>query len=95
MNQSIFSMLASFCLYGSAKTSIRSLRATSFCDRRTSRISRPSRVELILIRASVDISQELGIELNPSTEKDTAEILNDLRMRNRHPIEPLFTGEWR
>ena len=54
-------------------------------------------VELILIGASADISQELGIELNPSTEtEDTAEILNDLRMRkSRHPIEPLFTGEWR
>ncbi len=54
-------------------------------------------VELILIGASSDISQELGIELNPATEtEDTAEILNDLRMRkSRHPIEPLFTGEWR
>ena len=54
-------------------------------------------IELILIGASADISDELGIELNPSTEtEDTAEILNDLRMRkSRHPIEPLFTGEWR
>lgn len=53
-------------------------------------------VELILIGASSDISAELGIELDPATETaDTAEILNDLRMRNRHPIEPLFTGEWR
>ena len=54
-------------------------------------------VELILIGASADIEAELGIELNPATEtEDTAEILNDLRMRkSRHPIEPLFTGEWR
>ena len=54
-------------------------------------------VELILIGASADIEEELGIELNPATEtEDTAEILNDLRMRkSRHPIEPLFTGEWR
>ena len=54
-------------------------------------------VELILIGASADIEAELGIELNPASEtEDTAEILNDLRMRkSRHPIEPLFTGEWR
>ena len=54
-------------------------------------------VELILIGASADIEEELGIELNPATEtEDTAEILNDLRMRkSRHPIEPLFSGEWR
>lgn len=54
-------------------------------------------VELILIGASADIEQELGIKLDPATEtEDTAEILNDLRMRkSRHPIEPLFTGEWR
>ncbi|MEO1671140.1 MAG: hypothetical protein AAFR77_10215 [Cyanobacteria bacterium J06631_2] len=54
-------------------------------------------VELILIGASANISEELGIELDPASEtEDTAEILNDLRMRkSRHPIEPLFTGEWR
>ena len=54
-------------------------------------------VELILIGASSDIAAELGIELDPATEtENTAEILNDLRMRkSRHPIEPLFTGEWR
>ena len=53
-------------------------------------------VELILIGASADISEELGIELDSATEtEDTAEILNDLRMRkSRHPIEPLFTGKW-
>lgn len=53
-------------------------------------------VELILIGASADISEELGIELDPASEtEDTAEILNDLRMRkSRHPIKPLFTGEW-
>ena len=54
-------------------------------------------VELILIGASADIKAELGVELDPATEtEDTAEILNDLKMRkSRHPIEPLFTGEWR
>lgn len=54
-------------------------------------------VELILIGASANIEAELGIELHPAKEtEDTAEILNDLRMRkSRHPIEPLFTGEWR
>ena len=53
--------------------------------------------ELILIGASGDVEEELGIELDPATEtEDTAEILNDLRMRkSRHPIEPLFTGEWK
>ncbi len=52
--------------------------------------------ELILTGASDDISQELGIELNPQQETEaTAEILNNLRMRKtRHPIKPLLEGDW-
>lgn len=53
--------------------------------------------ELLLISASEDVSEELGIELDPQSESEsTAEIINDLKMRkSRHPIEPLLTGEWR
>lgn len=54
-------------------------------------------VELLLIGATEDVSEELGLELHPQEETEsTAEILNNLRMRkSRHPIEPLFQGEWR
>ncbi|HHP7229236.1 MAG TPA: hypothetical protein ACFCUY_00065 [Xenococcaceae cyanobacterium] len=54
-------------------------------------------VEFILIGATADVGSELGIELQPQKETEaTAEILNNLKMRkSRHPIEPLFTGEWR
>jgi hypothetical protein len=53
--------------------------------------------EMLLIAPSADVSEELGVELDPQEESEsTAEILNDLRMRKtRHPIEPLLTGEWR
>lgn len=52
--------------------------------------------EFILIGASDDVSKELGIELDPQQETEaTAEILNNLRMRKtRHPIKPLFEGDW-
>lgn len=52
--------------------------------------------EFILTGASDDVSEELGIELNPQQETEaTAEILNNLRMRKtRHPIKPLFEGDW-
>lgn len=53
--------------------------------------------ELLLVGASDDISEELGITLNAQEETaEKAEIFNDLRMRKtEHPIEPLFEGEWR
>lgn len=52
--------------------------------------------ELILISSQSNPSQEPGLhqDAQPETE-ETAEILNNLRMRkSRHPIQPLFTGEW-
>jgi hypothetical protein len=53
--------------------------------------------EVLLIAASEDPREELGIELHPEPETEwSADIFNDLRMeKSRHPIEPLFTGEWR
>ncbi|MFW6296179.1 MAG: hypothetical protein ACOC04_03190 [Halothece sp.] len=56
-----------------------------------------SGIELLLISAASDVSEELGIELHPEDETEaTAEIINDLRMRkSRHPIEPLLTGQWK
>jgi len=52
--------------------------------------------EFLLVSASADISEELGIELNAQREtEDTAEAFNDLRMeRSQHPVKPLLKGEW-
>lgn len=52
--------------------------------------------ELLLIGAEEDVSEDLGIDLDPQKENEhTAEIFNDLRMRkSEHPVEPLFKGEW-
>jgi hypothetical protein len=53
--------------------------------------------ELLLIGAAEDVSEELGIRLNPQHETEhTAEMFTQLRLeRTQHPVEPLFTGEWR
>jgi hypothetical protein len=53
--------------------------------------------EVLLIASSEDPQEELGIELHPEPENEwSADIFNDLRMdKSQHPIEPLFTGEWR
>jgi hypothetical protein len=50
----------------------------------------------VLISASEDVSEELGIELHPEDETITsADIFNDLKMeRSVHPLKPLFKGEW-
>lgn len=54
-------------------------------------------VEFVLIGASHDIEQELGIHLDTEKETEaTAEIFQRLRMPpDRHPSEPLTRGEWR
>lgn len=54
-------------------------------------------IELLLIGASDDLAEDLGIELDPQHETEqSAEILSDLKMRkSRHPIEPLLSGDWR
>lgn len=52
--------------------------------------------ELLLIGASEDLSEELGVRLEKENEnRNTAEIFKDLRMRrSEHPVKPLFEGEW-
>ena len=54
-------------------------------------------VEVLLIGSSENPQEELGIELRPEPENEwSADIFTDLRMRrSQHPVEPLFTGEWR
>lgn len=51
----------------------------------------------LLIGAEEDVSEELGIELEPQKETiEKAEIFNDLRVeKSQHPLEPLFEGKWR
>ncbi len=53
--------------------------------------------ELLLIGAAEDVSDELGIRLHPQRETEhSAEIFTQLRLeRTQHPVESLFTGEWR
>ena len=53
--------------------------------------------EVLLIGAARDVSEELGLELDPQREtEETAEVFNELRMeRERHPVESLLKGEWR
>jgi hypothetical protein len=53
--------------------------------------------ELVLIAAGEDVSEELGVGLDPQHETlETAEIFNDLRVeRSQHPLQPLFEGKWR
>lgn len=53
-------------------------------------------VELVLIAASEDVAEELGIELPEERETaESADIFEQLRIdRERHPIEPLLKGEW-
>lgn len=52
--------------------------------------------EFVLIAASEDPEQELGIELDAENESRTsADIFRDLGLRkSEHPVEPLFEGEW-
>jgi hypothetical protein len=53
--------------------------------------------ELVLIGATKAPEQELGLALEPEDEREAeAAIFRDLRLeRDRHPLEPLFQGEWR
>ncbi len=51
----------------------------------------------MLIGATTQPEEELGIELQPAEERETqAAIFRDLKLeREQHPIDPLFRGEWR
>jgi hypothetical protein len=53
--------------------------------------------EFILIPASGDIEQELGIKLDVNRESlDSADLFKDLRMDKKNkPTEPLTKGEWK
>ncbi|HZU07528.1 MAG TPA: hypothetical protein VFB73_16310 [Chloroflexota bacterium] len=53
--------------------------------------------EVLLIGAGEEVSEDLGIRLDPQKETaGTADILRELRMaRGRYSTEPLFRGEWR
>jgi hypothetical protein len=52
--------------------------------------------EVLLIGASDDVSEALGVQLHPQEETAaTAEIFKDLRLqRSQHPMKPLFEGAW-
>jgi hypothetical protein len=54
-------------------------------------------VELVLIGAAEDASDELGIQLDPERERlETADVFRRLRLRRQeHATEPLEKGEWR
>lgn len=51
----------------------------------------------IMVSASADPEQELGIDLDPDQETRTsADIFKDLALhKSEHPVEPLFEGEWK
>jgi hypothetical protein len=52
--------------------------------------------QLLLIGASANVREELGVDLDPQREDErTAEIFRDLHIaRSQHPVEPLFKGKW-
>jgi hypothetical protein len=54
-------------------------------------------VELVLIAASTEPEEELGVRFAPDAERATeATIFRDLALdRSRSPLQPLFTGSWR
>lgn len=72
-----------------------------FADRRFIEVDPPDFLdyegaEVLFVGAEAEVPEELGIELEPERESEgSAEIFNDLRMaKSRHPVEPLFEGEW-
>lgn len=52
--------------------------------------------EFILIGATEEPEEELGLDLAPEREDErSADIFTDLRLRlSEHPVEPLFEGAW-
>jgi hypothetical protein len=54
-------------------------------------------VEFILIAATPDAAEELGLDLDAYVERASHDtMLHDLRLDRRdRPVEPLLTGEWR
>ena len=52
--------------------------------------------EFLLVAASEDIGEELGIELKTENESHmSADVIKDLKVnKKKHPAKPLFKGEW-
>lgn len=52
--------------------------------------------EFVLVSASADIREELGIELDAEKESEySADIFKELGIdKSQRPVEPLFEGEW-
>ncbi|MEX0780605.1 MAG: hypothetical protein WD037_12750 [Balneolales bacterium] len=52
--------------------------------------------EIMFIGIDKDVKKELGIELNAEKESENkADIFKDLHIdKRKHPVEPLFEGEW-
>ncbi len=52
--------------------------------------------QILLIGAESDVSDELGINLQPQNEKDALDaLLNDLHLElSQHPMAPLLKGQW-
>lgn len=52
--------------------------------------------ELVLMAASDDIQEELGIELDTEAERlESADVFGDLHLdRRQHPSKPLSSGQW-
>ena len=53
--------------------------------------------EFILIGAVNSPEGAYGVQLDPENEsEESADIFKQLKLRkSKHPVEPLFTGEWR
>jgi hypothetical protein len=52
--------------------------------------------QLLLVGASTDVRDELGLDFNPERETErTAEIFRDLHLaKSQFKVEPLFKGKW-
>jgi hypothetical protein len=52
--------------------------------------------EFIMVGARMDPQRAYGVELETEKEDyDRADIIRELRMKkSRHPVRPLFEGQW-
>ena len=52
--------------------------------------------EFLLVAASEDVSEDLGIRLDTEREsRSSADMFKDLKLdKSQHPLDPLFKGEW-
>lgn len=75
----------------------RRFRGRRFCELDPPSFLDHEGAEIVLVAASSDVGEELGIELETEHESAaSADIFGDLRMeRDQHPLEPLFQGVWK